>query len=88
MTEFNPITTLTINDNEVEAKALFAFDFKAKKFAEDTKDKDGKTVTTPGFNVIYNGILERDTVAIANFWECATAYLGKMHLLEMKLKQL
>lgn len=67
MTEFNPITTLTINDNEVEAKALFAFDIKAKKFAEDTKDKDGKTVTTPGFNVIYNGILERDTVAIANF---------------------
>lgn len=77
MTEFNPITTLTINDNEVKAKAVFAFDKKAKKFAEDTTDKDGKTVTTPGFNAIYNGILERDTDAIANFWECATAYLGK-----------
>ncbi|WP_311047489.1 tail assembly chaperone [Staphylococcus epidermidis] len=26
---------------------------------------------------MYNGILERDPIAIADFWECATAYLGK-----------
>lgn len=79
MTEITPITTLKINDGEktydVEAKATFYFDKIAKKFAEDTTDDNGKTITTPGFNVIYNGILERDTDAIANFWECATSYL-------------
>ncbi|NJH86117.1 hypothetical protein GJU84_09000 [Staphylococcus chromogenes] len=77
MTEFNPITTLNINDQEVEAKATFFFDKAAKKFAQDNEDKDGKKVTTPGFTAIYNSILERDTDAIADFWECATAYLGK-----------
>ncbi|PNY85071.1 tail assembly chaperone [Staphylococcus agnetis] len=77
MTEFNPITTLNINDQEVEAKATFLFDKVAKKFAQDNEDKEGKKVTTPGFTAIYNGILERDTDAIADFWECATAYLGK-----------
>lgn len=77
MTEFNPITTLKINGEDVEAKALFAFDIKAKKFSEETKGKNGETIVTPGFNIIYNGILERDTNAIANFWECATAYLSK-----------
>ncbi|WP_194749932.1 tail assembly chaperone [Staphylococcus chromogenes] len=77
MTEFNPITTLNINDQEVEAKATFFFDKAAKKFAQDNKDKDGQKVTTPGFTAIYNGILERDTDAIADFWECATAYLRK-----------
>ncbi|UXU67479.1 tail assembly chaperone [Staphylococcus agnetis] len=77
MTEFNPITTLNINDNEVEAKATFFFDKVAKKFEQENEDKDGKKVKTPGFNVIYNGILERDTDSIADFWECATAYLGK-----------
>ncbi|WP_420853972.1 tail assembly chaperone [Staphylococcus ratti] len=73
----NPITILKINDNDVEAKATFFFDKTAKKFAEEKEDANGKMVKTPGFNVIYNGILERDTDAIASFWECATAYLGK-----------
>ncbi|QQV87971.1 hypothetical protein [Staphylococcus phage PMBT9] len=77
MTELNPITTLTINGQEVEAKATFFFDKVAKKFEQEKEDSDGKKVKTPGFNVIYNGILERDTDSIADFWECATAYLGK-----------
>ncbi|HHW5451738.1 TPA: tail assembly chaperone, partial [Staphylococcus aureus] len=40
MTEFNPITTLKINDGEkdyeVEAKVSFAFDQKAEKFSQET----------------------------------------------------
>lgn len=79
MTKINPITTLKINDGEksyeVEAKATFFFDKAAKKYSEETTDEKGQTITTPGFTVIYNGILERDTDAIAKFWECATAYL-------------
>lgn len=79
MTEntINPITTLNINGEDVEAKAVFAFDHKAKQFARDEQDENGKTTKVTGFNAIYNGILERDTNTIADFWECATAYLGK-----------
>ncbi|MDU2218681.1 MAG: tail assembly chaperone [Staphylococcus epidermidis] len=75
MTEntINPITTLEL----VEAKATFLFDKAAKKFAKDEQDENGKTTKVSGFNAIYNGILERDPIAIADFWECATAYLGK-----------
>ncbi|MBJ4702927.1 hypothetical protein JGE77_25620, partial [Salmonella enterica subsp. enterica serovar Typhimurium] len=54
MTEFNPITTLKINDGEkdyeVEAKVTFAFDRKAEKFSEDSED--GRKGAMPGFNVI------------------------------------
>lgn len=75
MTEINPIKTLTINGQEVVAKATFFFDQVAEKFKKVTKDDDGKEITTPGFNAIYNGILDFDTDAIADFWECATAYL-------------
>ncbi|KAB2161288.1 MULTISPECIES: tail assembly chaperone [Staphylococcus] len=79
MTEntINPITTLEFNGEEVEAKATFLFDKTAKKFAKDEQDENGKTTKVSGFNAIYNGILERDPIAIADFWECATAYLGK-----------
>lgn len=73
----NPITVLNINGEDVKAKAVFAFDHKAKKFATEEKDDKGKTTKVAGFNNIFNGILERDTNAIADFWECATAYLGK-----------
>ncbi|HCY7782688.1 TPA: hypothetical protein O2F94_000225 [Staphylococcus aureus] len=77
MTEFNPITTLKINDGEkdyeVEAKVTFAFDRKAEKFSEDSED--GRKVAMPGFNVIFNGLLESRNKAILQFWECATAYL-------------
>lgn len=76
-TKVNPITELTINGEEYEAKGSFMFDKKAKEFATDTKDEKGNDVKTPGFNVIYNGILERDADALANFWECALAYKGK-----------
>lgn len=79
MTEFNPITTLKINDGEkdyeVEAKVSFAFDQKAEKFSQETTDKNGRKGTTPGFNVIFNGLLESRNKAILQFWECATAYL-------------
>lgn len=79
MTEntINPITTLNINGEEIEAKATFLFDKTAQKFEKEEKDENGKATTVSGFNAIYNGILERDTSAIADFWECATAYLGK-----------
>ena len=79
MTEqtLKPVTILEINGEEVKAKATFAFDIAAKRFSEENEDKEGKKNKTPGFNVIYNGILERDTTRIADFWECATAYLGK-----------
>lgn len=73
----NPITTLTINDEEIKAKATFLFDKKAEKFATEEKDNEGKTNKVAGFNNIFNGLLERDTNSIADFWECATAYLGK-----------
>lgn len=79
MTEFNPITTLKINDGEkdyeVEAKVTFAFDRKAEKFSEDSED--GRKGAMPGFNVIFNGLLESRNKAILQFWECATAYLKK-----------
>lgn len=79
MTEntINPIATLNINGEEIEAKATFLFDKTAQKFEKEEKDENGKATTVSGFNAIYNGILERDTSAIADFWECATAYLGK-----------
>lgn len=79
MTEntINPITTLNINDEEIEAKAVFAFDHKAKQFSKEEDDGKGGKTTVSGFNAIYNSILERDTNAIADFWECATAYLNK-----------
>lgn len=73
----NPITSLTINGEEYEAKGSFLFDKTAKKFSDEQEDSKGNKVKTPGFNIIYNGILERDTDAIADFWECALAYKGK-----------
>lgn len=73
----NPIKVLTINGEEIKAKATFLFDKKAEKFATEDKDNEGKTTKVAGFNNIFNGLLERDTNSIADFWECATAYLGK-----------
>lgn len=74
---FNPITTLQINGKEITAKANFAFDIKAAKFDEEQEDENGKKQKVPGFTAIYNGILERNTKSIADFWECATASLNK-----------
>ena len=76
-TTFNPITSLTINNEEVKAKATFMFDKTAKKFATEQEDNKGRKQTISGFTNVYNALLERDTVAIVDFWECATAYLGK-----------
>lgn len=74
MSEFNPITKLNINGKEYEAKATFFFDKVAKKFSTEETDENGKKVKSPGFNVIYGGILERESDSIADFWECATAH--------------
>ncbi|MEB8104343.1 tail assembly chaperone [Mammaliicoccus sciuri] len=74
MSEIKPITTLNINGKEYEAKATFFFDKVAKKFSTEETDENGKKVKSPGFNVIYGGILERETDSIADFWECATAH--------------
>lgn len=76
-TTFNPITSLTINNEEVKVKATFMFDKTAKKFATEQEDNKGRKQTISGFTNVYNALLERDTVAIVDFWECATAYLGK-----------
>lgn len=76
MSEIKPITTLNINEKEYEAKATFFFDELAAKFATEETDENGKKVKTPGFNVIYSGILERETSSILDFWECATAHLA------------
>lgn len=40
--KFNPITTLTINDEEIKARATFNFDMKAEKFTEEREDEKGK----------------------------------------------
>ncbi|WP_239700357.1 tail assembly chaperone [Mammaliicoccus sp. D-M17] len=77
MAEINPITKLNINGKEYEAKATFFFDKVAKKFSTEETDENGKKVKSPGFNVIYGGILERETDSIADFWECATAHLSE-----------
>lgn len=74
MSEIKPITTLNINGKDYEAKATFFFDKVAKKFSTEETDENGKKVKSPGFNVIYGGILERETDSIADFWECATAH--------------
>ncbi len=66
------IKTLTINGKEVEAKGSLMFDIEAKKFSE--KDKEN---TNPGFNVIYNKLVNKDTEAIFDFWQCATAHLSE-----------
>lgn len=76
MAEINPITKLDINGKEYEAKATFFFDELAAKFATEEIDENGKKVKSPGFNVIYGGILERETSSILDFWECATAHLA------------
>lgn len=67
MTEFNPITSLFINGEEVKAKVLFNFDIAAKKFATEEKDDKGRKSTTSGFHNIYNNILQRETSAIVDF---------------------
>lgn len=41
-TTFNPITSLTINNEEVKAKATFMFDKTAKKFATEQEDNKGR----------------------------------------------
>lgn len=67
MTE--PIKTLEIKGKDVEAKGNFAFARKAKEF--DGKDEEGNK--TEGLNKIYNGLLQRKTESIIDFWECASA---------------
>lgn len=67
MTE--PIKVLTIKGKDFEAKGSFAFAKKAKEF--DGRDEEGNK--TEGLTKIYNGLLQRKTDSIVDFWECATA---------------
>lgn len=67
MTE--PIKELEIKGKDIEAKGSFAFSRKAKEF--DGKDEEGNK--TEGLNKIYNGLLQRKTESIIDFWECAAA---------------
>ncbi|MDW4095171.1 tail assembly chaperone [Staphylococcus saprophyticus] len=74
MEEFNMvemIKTLTVNGKEVEAKGSLMFDIEAKKFSE--KDKEN---TVPGFNVVYNKLINKDNEGILDFWQCATSHLA------------
>ncbi|EZY71816.1 tail assembly chaperone [Staphylococcus aureus] len=73
-TKFNPITALTIDGKEVQAKATFMFDIKAEKFASEA-DKEGTKEKISGFRNLYNNLLECKTISIVDFWECATAYM-------------
>lgn len=67
MTE--PIKALEIKGKDIEAKGSFAFSRKSKEF--DGKDEEGNK--TEGLNKIYNGLLQRKTESIIDFWECAAA---------------
>lgn len=66
------VKVLTIKGKEVEAKGSLMFDIEAKKFSEKEKD-----YTTPGFNVIYNKLVNKETDAIFDFWQCATSHLAE-----------
>lgn len=68
--KFEPITELEFKDETLKAKAVFKFDLAAEKYAKT----DEKGNTTSGYHEILQGILNRQTVAIIKFWECALAY--------------
>lgn len=69
--KFNPITELEIGDVKYKAKGSLAFDRKAKDFA--TKNEEGKKEGT-GIQAIYNGLLNRNSESIIQFWICALAH--------------
>ncbi|UXR87133.1 tail assembly chaperone [Staphylococcus delphini] len=69
--KFEPITELEFKDAKLKAKGTFMFDIQAEKYAKE--DKDGNV--SSGYHEILQGILNRKTIAIVQFWDCALAHL-------------
>ncbi|MDM8326709.1 tail assembly chaperone [Staphylococcus felis] len=69
--KFEPITELEFKDAKLKAKGTFMFDIQAEKYAKE--DKEGNA--NSGYHEILQGILNRKTIAIVNFWDCALAHL-------------
>lgn len=69
--KFEPITELEINDITYKAKGTFMFDIHAEKYAKE--DSEGNEVS--GYHQIMQGILNRKTTAIVEFWDCALAHI-------------
>ncbi|PCF80913.1 hypothetical protein B4W74_04430 [Staphylococcus intermedius] len=69
--KFEPITELEFKDAKLKAKGTFMFDIQAEKYAKE--DKDGNVGS--GYHEILQGILNRKTIAIVQFWDCALAHL-------------
>lgn len=68
------MATLTIGNEQHEAKMNFAFKNLADKNYNQT-DVNGNE--TGGFNTIYTGILQFDLNALRAFWDCGLAHLKK-----------
>lgn len=72
---------LQINDRIFKGKVDFAFMKKAKEKYERVKEQEyevkGRTIKeeerTPGYEVIYEGLLRDDYDALLYFWDCAFA---------------
>ncbi|UXR86173.1 tail assembly chaperone [Staphylococcus felis] len=69
--KFEPITELEFKDAKLKAKGTFMFDIQAEKYAKE----DEKGNTNSGYHEILQGILNRKTIAIVQFWDCALAHL-------------
>lgn len=69
--KFEPITELEFKDAKLKAKGTFMFDIHAEKYAKE--DKDGNEGS--GYHEILQGILNRKTIAIVHFWDCALAHV-------------
>ncbi|EJE4550650.1 hypothetical protein O0A02_00545 [Staphylococcus pseudintermedius] len=68
--KFEPITELEFKDAKLKAKGTFFFDIEAEKYAK----KDEKGNESSGYHEILQGILNRKTKSIVDFWDCALAY--------------
>ncbi|MBT2860996.1 hypothetical protein HIR68_11840 [Staphylococcus coagulans] len=68
--KFEPITELEFKDTKLKAKGTFWFDIEAEKYAKE--DKEGNS---SGYHEILQGILNRKTIAIVQFWDCALAHI-------------
>lgn len=69
--KFEPITELEFKDAKLKAKCTFFFDIHAQKYAK--KDENGNE--TSGYHEILQGILNRKTISIVHFWDCALAHV-------------
>ncbi|MTV23009.1 tail assembly chaperone [Staphylococcus delphini] len=69
--KFEPITELEFKGAKLKAKGTFMFDIQAENYSKE--DKDGNIGS--GYHEILQGILNRKTSAIVQFWDCALAHL-------------